>query len=501
MSINGIGSASSLMVQSVVDMRARLADLQRQLGTGKKSETYAGVGLDRGLAVGLRTKLSAVDSYTDTIKTLNMRIDLAQTALTRVDDLSKTVRSAARLTGYELDDTGQTTAQKNARLQLDEVLGLLNTQAGDRYLFSGRAGDRPAVDTVNNILDGDGVRAGFKQIVAERNLADLGGFGGLGRVAPAAAGNVFTLSEDVAGSAFGFKLGAVTSTLANAAVTGPGGSPPSVSVDFTAGNPNPGDKITFTLNLPDGSHENLVLTATTSATPGPNEFTIGATPALTAGNLQAAATASLGKLASTSLSAASALAAANDFFNIDDANPPRRVSGPPATATTLVSGTPADTVFWYTGEGGSDPARGTAVARVDDALTVPYGLRANEQAPRNAVQNIAAFAAMTFSPTDPDGEERYQALTSRVGDNLSDAPGKQQIADIEADLATAQATLDAANDRHAQNKNVLAGLVEGIEGVPIEEIGAKVLVMNTRLQASLQTTSMLFQTSLINYLK
>src|SRR5215467_5100839 len=102
MSINGIGSASSLMVQSVVDMRARLADLQRQLGTGKKSETYAGVGLDRGLAVGLR-------------------IDLAQTALTRVDDLSKTVRSAARLTGYELDNTGQTTAQKNARLQLDEV--------------------------------------------------------------------------------------------------------------------------------------------------------------------------------------------------------------------------------------------------------------------------------------------------------------------------------------------------------------------------------------------
>src|SRR5215475_1209958 len=303
MSINGIDSASSLMVQAVVDMRARLADLQRQLGTGKKSETYAGVGLDRGLAVGLRTKLSAVDSYTDTIKMLNMRIDLAQTALTRVDDLSKTVRSAARLTGYELDDTGQTTAQKNARLQLDEVLGLLNTQAGDRYLFSGRAGDRPAVDTVNNILDGDGVRAGFKQVVAERNLADLGGVGGLGRVVPAVAGSVFTLSEDVAGSPFGFKLGAATSTLTNAAVTGPGGSPPSVSVNFT-------------LNLPDGTHENLVLTATTSATPGPNEFTIGATPALTAGNLQAAATASLGKLASTSLSAASALAAANDFFNI-----------------------------------------------------------------------------------------------------------------------------------------------------------------------------------------
>src|SRR5262245_11311460 len=499
MSINGIGSASSLMVQSVVDMRARLADLQRQLGTGKKSETYAGVGLDRGLAVGLRTKLSAVSSYTDTIKTLNMRIDLAQTALTRVDDLSRTVRSEARGTGYEIDNTGQTTGQKSARFQLDEVLGLLNSRAGDRYLFSGRAGDQSSVDTVNNILDGDGVRAGFKQIVTERNLADLGS--GLGRVVPGAAGNVFSLAEDFAGSPFGFKLGAVTSGLTNATVAGPAGAPPALSVDFTAGVPNPGEKITFTLNLPDGSRENLVLTATTSATPTANEFTIGATPALTAANLNTAVTAGLGKLARTSLSAASALAAANDFFNMDDANPPRRVSGPPATATALVAGTPADTVFWYTGEAGSDPARGTAVARVDDALTVPYGLRANESAIRNAVQNVAAFAAMQFSATDPDGEERYAALTDRVGNALSDTPGKQKISDIEADLATAQATLEAANDRHAQNKNVLAGLVEGIEGVPIEEVGAEVLVMNTRLQASLQTTSMLFQTSLINYLK
>ena len=500
MSINGIGSASSLMVQAVVDMRAKLADLQRQLGTGKKSETYAGVGLDRGLAVGLRTKVSAVDSYMDTIKTLNMRMDLAQTALTRIDDLSRTVSSEARLTGYELDNTGQTTGQKNARFQLDEVLGLLNSQAGDRYLFSGRAGDRSPVDTVNNILDGDGVRAGFKQVMAERNLADLGGPGGIGRVVPAAAGNVFSLSEDVAGSPFGFKVGAVTSGLTNATTAGPAGSPPAVSVDFTAGNPNAGEKVTFPLNLPDGSRETLVLTATASATPGTNEFTIGATPALTAANLNTAMTTSLGKLASTSLSAASALAAANDFFNTDDANPPRRVSGPPATATALTSGTPADTVFWYTGEGGSDPARGTAVARVDDSLTVPYGLRANEESVRDAVKNIAVFAAMTFSPTDPDGEERYQAMTSRVNLGLSPAPGKQKIADIEADLATAQATLGAANDRHAQNKNVLAGLVEGIEGVPIEEVGAQVLVMNTRLQASLQTTSMLFQTSLINYL-
>jgi flagellin-like hook-associated protein FlgL len=492
------------MVQSLVQMRARLDDLQRQLGTGKKSETYAGVGLDRGLAVALRGRVSAVESFTDTIATVGVRLELAQTALGRIDELSRTVRTETRFTPYELDNTGQTMGQKNARFQLDELLGLLSTQAGDRYLFSGRAGDQPPVESLSNILDGDGVRAGLKQVTAERNQADLGT--GLGRlVIPPAAGSVVSMNEDVAGSVFGFKLAAIASGLTNATTAGPAGAPPAVSVDLTGGNPNEGETITFSLTLPDGSSENVVLTATTDTTPGPNEFTIGGTTAVTATNLQAALTTAVGKLARTSLAAASAVAAANDFFNIDDANPPQRVAGPPfATATALTAGTPANTVFWYTGDGGDgtpgDTARSTAVAQIDQSLTIPYGLRANEDAIRVSVRSIAAYAVMTFSPTDVDGEERFQALSSRVGSALSNAPGQQRINDIEADLATAQATLGATKERHQQSRMVLMGLVDGIEGVPIEEVGAQVLALNTRLQASLQTTSMLFQTSLVNYL-
>ena len=54
MSITGVGSSTSLLVQSLVDMRSKLDDLQTQLGTGQKSTTYAGLGLGRGLAVGLQ---------------------------------------------------------------------------------------------------------------------------------------------------------------------------------------------------------------------------------------------------------------------------------------------------------------------------------------------------------------------------------------------------------------------------------------------------------------
>src|SRR5204862_2326179 len=125
-------------------------------------------------------------------------------------------------------------------------------------------------------------------------------------------------------------------------------------------------------------------------------FTIGANPSATAANLQASLTTAVGKLAATSLSAASAMAAANNFFDVDAGQPPMRVAGPPFnTATTLVAGTAADTVTWYTGEMGTDSARGTAAAKVDEALSVSYGARANEQAIRSTITNIAVSATVT----------------------------------------------------------------------------------------------------------
>jgi len=50
MSVSSVSSQTSLIVQSLVDMRKQLDGLQQQIGTGKKSDTYAGMGLDRGLA-------------------------------------------------------------------------------------------------------------------------------------------------------------------------------------------------------------------------------------------------------------------------------------------------------------------------------------------------------------------------------------------------------------------------------------------------------------------
>src|SRR5918998_506648 len=103
MAISGIGSRSALAVQALGDMRAQLTDLQRQLGTGKKSTTYAGLGIGRGLSVGLRRNLSALTSYQETITNLNVRLSLQQTALTRISDIGRTVKSATQIGPFDLD--------------------------------------------------------------------------------------------------------------------------------------------------------------------------------------------------------------------------------------------------------------------------------------------------------------------------------------------------------------------------------------------------------------
>jgi flagellar hook-associated protein 3 FlgL len=498
MSIVGVGTRSLLLTQSLVGMRAQLGDLQRQLATGKRSDDYAGIGIDRGLTVGLRSHLSAIGAYGDTITNIGVRLDLAQTALTRISAIGRETKAiAAEMTTAD----GRATAQTTATSALGEMLGLLNTRAGDRYLFSGLSTDQPAVGSLAQILDGDGARAGLKQIVAERLQADLGA-SGLGRLAVSAPSpTAVAVSEEAPATVFGFKLAAITSSLTGATVSGPTGAPAQVSVDLGATNPNAGETVRFTFDLPDGSTETITLTASASTTPAAGEFAIGADSTATAANLQAALGLEIGSRARTALSAASALAAADDFFNIDAANPPQRVAGPPFdTATGFVDGTAADTVMWYTGEAGSQPARATATARVDQSISVQYGMRASEEGIRWQVQNVAALAAISMSGADPDSHQRAAALTTRLRGALDVPAGTQSVETIQAELAGAQIAIGAAEQRHQQTKATLGNLLQEIEGVSNEEVAAKILALQTSLQASLEVTARLFQTSILNYL-
>src|SRR6516165_5640048 len=242
MSINSINYASSLLGQSVRNINNQLSDLSTQLSTGTKSTNYAGMGVDEGFAIAARAQLANISAFTDTMTNVNTIIDSANTVLQSLSTTTGNVQQEAAATPQNLTSSGQTIGQQVALSQLSAIVGMLNTQVGDRYIFSGSAINTPAVASADDILNGTGTKAGLKQVIAERLQADLG-TSGLGRlVLSQPTATSVQVAEDVAGSPFGLKLNSVSSTLAGATVNGPAGSPAAVSVTLGATNPNPGDQ-------------------------------------------------------------------------------------------------------------------------------------------------------------------------------------------------------------------------------------------------------------------
>ena len=623
MSIDGVNGRTSYIGTSILNIRRQLDDLTQQLASGRVSTTYAGQGANRGFALSLRAQVSSLDSYADTAKNVNIRLNVVNLALQGLSDIGTSVKKAASTSTIVLNNNGQTSGQITAQAAFSNAVSLLNSQTGDRYLFSGRTTDTGATVSADVMLDGLGPQAGLKQLINERRQADqgVGNMGHLTVSSPPLTTTVTSLAED--GSSFGLKLGSISSSLTGATVTQPAGAPPAVTVDLGAVNPNDGENVTFNFNLPDGTTESIVLTATTKTPPPAGSFLIGVDTVATTANLQAALTTSVQTLGDTSLVAASAIAASDNFFNpsatvtgtavnnqlavpapitgatllsgaattdslaasfaagdtitvngtpitfvasgatgnqlnitdsvqallakIDSitgtgtpstvaggvvalhggdgagltvsssnaaafaalgfsatasANPaPLRVDGPPfATATNLIGGTSANTVSWYTGELGTDPARGTAIARIDQSITVQYGARANEQALRYQLQNIAVYSAVTTNANNPNSKAQVNALQQRISANLAPQTGQQSIQDMQAEFAGSQNAIKASTDRQTQLKGMAQTMLDQIEGINQDEVATKILALQTSLQASYQTTSMLYQTTLTKYL-
>jgi flagellar hook-associated protein 3 FlgL len=619
MAISGIlGPGGSLFGQAVQNINRQLTNLSTQLATGKISTTYSGFGANEGFAIAARSQLSDISAFTTTITNVNTVIDSANTALQSFSTIAGQVQSGAASGAQDITSTGQTIAQQNGLSQLTGLVGILNTQVGDRFIFSGSAINTPAVAPADTILNGSGTQAGLKQVIAERAQAD--GTTGLGRlVITQPTATSVSVAEDVAGSPFGLKLSSVSSSLTGATVTGPSGSPAAISIALGATNPKQGDQVSITFNLPDGTTDSIQLTASNSTPLPADSFAIGATPAATAANLNAALNTAIGTLANTSLVAASAVEAGHDFFdagtatgsavnnqgsppapitgattlsgaagtdslasgfapgdfitvngtqitfvasgatgnelNVTDSvqtllskidqvtgtstpstvsggvitlhtedasnlsvtssNPsqlaslglqpvtatqvPLRVSGSPLSSATSLVSDPTNTVAWYTGNSSPSP-RASSTALIDSNIVVAYGAQANEQAIRTQLEGVAVFAAVTVSPTAANSSATIAALSQRIATNLTPQPGQQTIADIQTDFANAQNTMKEATDRQTQTQTLLQNIVDQTETASTQQVASQILALQTTLQASYETTSMLAGLTLTKFL-
>jgi flagellin-like hook-associated protein FlgL len=485
---------SSAGVRQLIDLRARLDALQVQLATGKKAQDYAGLGGGRSAALDARAKLARLGDFEAGIAQITVRMRIAQNAFDRMHTIAAEQRSASLEQGFTPVDGKQSAQQKQALAYLEEIVGLFNQEVGGRRLFSGRAADQDASVSADAIINGTAGKAGLRDVVVERAAAD--GTTGQGRLDASAAGALVSLVKDSGVTdRLGFVVAAAGSTSAGIAATRTAGPPASATFNVVA-QPAEGEAVLLTLGMTDGTSLDLRLEATAGA-PGTGRFQIGATPADTAANLAAALDAALASRASERLVGASALAAADGFFDIDDTRQPLRVNG---AGTDVVQDTTGGTVRWYTGDGAADDARGTAAARIDTSVSVGYGMRANEAGFRKLLAGLAAFAAKDFDPSAPSTAAAYRDMSLAVREKLGDSGG-QSVRTIQSEMVVVQQSLKAASERHVSAKAVLGDLLGSVEDVSKEQVATQILELKVRLEASYQTTSIISQMSLVNFLR
>src|ERR1700742_1547350 len=179
MSINSINYSSSVLGQSVQWLNNELTNLSTELATGLKSTNYAGMGVNEGFAIAARQQLSNITAFGTTQTNVNTVISAVNNALQALSDMSGTIQSGAAATPQAIDDTGQTDAQESAASDLSAIVGMLNTQVGSSFIFSGSAIDPPAVASADSIMNGSGTQAGLTQVISERAQADGAGPDGM----------------------------------------------------------------------------------------------------------------------------------------------------------------------------------------------------------------------------------------------------------------------------------------------------------------------------------
>lgn len=505
------------IAQQLVAGRTQMEDLANQLTTGLKSQTFEGVS-NLALTLSFQTKISENAAYQDTITNLSTRANLLTNSLESMRTLSSNTAGGLDPNAFVLTSNGKTSAQTTALNTLDSYVNTLDVEYSGIYSFGGKATDSPPVVTTDVMINGEGAKAGYKTVAAQRLQADTGA-NGLGRLDLTTTGTTISLAEDGA-HPFGMKLASVASTLTNATITDAtaaagGAAPHSLSIQVND-QPKAGDTLKLALTQPDGTTTTLTLTAGTANAADGTTFAIGATAADTQANLQAALQTALKGTAATETKAASAVAAANNFFDTQNGAMPQRLAAPVdglgnpildgagnpdyTKATSLVAGTAANTVIWYTGTNDATNPRSDMTAKIDSGVSVSMGIRANEKGITDQIKSLAMIAALDVSGGTSTDQKAYSAAVVKAKPVLTTGATTNSIQSIEAEVAGAQQAGKLASDRLKLASSTYQQAVSNAMNADTTQVTVELTTLQTQLQASYKAASILYKLTLTDYM-
>ncbi|MDF9861785.1 hypothetical protein M2437_000767 [Methylorubrum pseudosasae] len=96
---------------------------------------------------------------------------------------------------------------------------------------------------------------------------------------------------------------------------------------------------------------------------------------------------------------------------------------------------------------------------------------------------------------------RFEAVSSRAANLLTAGTSQQSLEQIGTDFGLAASSMANAKSVANTTKATLQDSLDGVDTVSTEEVAAKLLSLQTQLQASYKVTSILSEMSLVNYLR
>ncbi|MCJ2049582.1 flagellin [Methylobacterium sp. J-070] len=521
---------TSRSASQLLTLKNQLNDLSNQVSSGQVSQTYGGLGSGRSTALGAQATLSALTGYAAGITAAQTRTTLAVTSLTQVASLGTGARAALN-NGLQSVSAGSVSGRVTALGDLQTALDALNQSAGGNYLFGGSdTTTQPVVDgdtILNGTTDSSGnTLDGLTTLINQRVTAELGAGknGRLTQSPPPTSPNTttsVTITDETNSQTrgkFGFTLAAAPT--ATGAITATFSTLPSGANSFTlglSGQPAAGDSVTFKLNMPDGTATTLTLTAAATAdSTSTTSFAIGSSVTDTMNNLSKTLDNALKGAASGTLAVNATADVASNFFTGSVKGGPSGTGVMPERIQYDAGGnpigyqpaTPQDTVLWYQGENTytattpptQTPAIDTQSVQVSGSASIGTGARAIDPAVQNVLAGLATMAFALPTTSDANTRATYQTVLNKAGTLLASADTSPSVQDTVTQLSLASSHLSGASTTNKATQNTVQNTLDGIEQAPTEEVVAKLLDVQNRLQASYQVTATLSKLSLVNYI-
>lgn len=132
--VNTLGQ--NLMIRGHLrKMQTDLGILEEQVSTGKKSQTFAGLGAPATRQVlDKRDMLARYEEYKETNQFVRSRTGHMDQVLTKIGETALEMRDKALKTGSSTDPS---ILKQNASAAIDSVINFVNTNLGGNYVFSG----------------------------------------------------------------------------------------------------------------------------------------------------------------------------------------------------------------------------------------------------------------------------------------------------------------------------------------------------------------------------